>query len=74
MAGGEVLTWLRSMIPSDFSGVDYSTGSNLDGSDMSGGYFDMDNYGASLKPEITPELKNKIDMEVSEAYNVRNNK
>lgn len=74
MAGGEVLTWLRSMIPSDFSGVDYSVGTNLDGSEMSGGYFDMDSYGASLKPELTTELKNKIDMDVSEAYNVRNNK
>ena len=79
MSGKEVITWLNSMIPSEFSGVDSNSGglftSNLDGSDEGpGSYFSMDSYGESLKPEMTEDLKKKIDMDVSEAYNVRNNK
>lgn len=79
MKGKEVITWLESMVPSDFEGVEASTGGlfmgNLDGNnDSAGGYFDMDSYGESLRPPMTEELKRKIDQDVSEAYNVRNNK
>ena len=77
MKGEEVLSWLQSMVPSDFEGIESGGGGlitgNLDGNnDGAGSYFSTESYGASLKPYMTAELKKKIDMEVSDAYNVRN--
>ena len=67
--GGEVREWLASMIPSDFES--WETGpsyvSNLDGSDMAG-MFELDRYGQSLQPHLTPELEEKINMSVMDAY------
>ena len=79
MKGEEVLSWLQSMVPSEFEGVESGGGGlfmgNLDGDDDGvGSYFAMDSYGESLKPIMTKELKAKIDTEVSDAYNVRNGK
>ena len=67
--GGEVKTWLTSMIPCDFESWD-STGnlcSNLDGT---GGQtlFELSKYGDSLQPTITPELEEKMNMSVMDAY------
>jgi hypothetical protein len=70
--GAEVKTWLVSMIPCDFESWDESGKlcTNLDGSDMPG-MFDLDNYGASLQPVLTPELEQKISMSVTDAYQRR---
>lgn len=67
--GGEVKTWLVSMIPVEFESWD-STGnfvSNLDGSE-SKTLFELDNYGESLQPVLTPELEARIAMSVTDAY------
>ena len=68
--GGEVKTWLESMIPTEFCSWD-ATGSlctNLDGSDTSDNLFDMGRYGESLEPMWTTELEQKISMSVTDAY------
>lgn len=66
--GKEVKSWLESMVPCDFecwnSGGNYS---NLDGSVMPG-FFEIDKYGESLQPRITPELEAKIGSSVQDAY------
>jgi len=72
MVGAEVKTWLVSMIPCDFESWDDTAKlcSNLDGSDMAG-MFELDSYGVSLQPAMTPELEQKISMNVTDAYQKR---
>ena len=56
------------MIPCDFDSWD-GTGnlcSNLDGTDTPG-LFDLDGYGQSLQPTMTPELEAKISANVMDA-------
>jgi len=66
--GAEVKAWLVSMVPFEFESWD-STGnlcSNLDGSDAPG-LFELDHYGASLQPVMTPELEAKISAKIEDA-------
>lgn len=67
--GAEVKAWLTSMIPTDFESWDCTGGlcTNLDGSENAG-LFDLDKYGESLQPILTPELESKISMSVADAY------
>ena len=68
LVGAEVKNWLMSMIPNDFDSWD-GTGnlcSNLDGTENAC-LFDLDKYGESLQPIMTPELEEKISMNVTEA-------
>jgi hypothetical protein len=68
LVGQEVKAWLVSMIPNDFSSWD-STGnlcSNIDGSENEG-MFDLESYGASLQPPMTPELEEKIGANVMDS-------
>jgi hypothetical protein len=68
LVGQEVKNWLVSMIPNDFDSWD-GTGnlcSNLDGTE-NGCLFDIEKYGESLQPVMTPELEEKIAMNVTEA-------
>jgi hypothetical protein len=57
------------MIPTDFESWDCTGGlcTNLDGSENAG-LFDLDKYGESLQPILTPELESKISMSVADAY------
>jgi hypothetical protein len=67
--GGDVKTWLNSMLNCDFESWD-ATGSlcaNLDGSGGDG-LFDINKYGESLQPNLTPELEERISMSVMDAY------
>jgi hypothetical protein len=67
--GGEVKTWLVSMIPVEFESWDSTNNfvSNLDGSE-SRTLFELDSYGESLQPVLTPELEARISMSVTDAY------
>lgn len=68
--GAEVKAWLVSMIPCDFESWD-SSGKicqNLDGTNDSDGLFNIENYGSTLEPSITPELQEKIERKVQDAY------
>lgn len=70
--GGEVKAWLESMIPTDFESWDCSGNlcQNLDGSENSG-LFELDRYGESLQPILTPELETKISMNITDAYQAK---
>lgn len=70
LVGGEVKNWLVSMIPCNFthfedSGIGMS---NLDNTE-SDNFFSLDNYGMSLKPDVSNDIQAKIDANVSEVYN-----
>jgi len=67
--GAEVKSWLVSMVPTDFESWDMGGGlcTNLDGSENAG-MFDLDKYGESLQPILTPELEARINMSVTDAY------
>ena len=69
LVGGEVKQWLMSMLPcefSEFEGWGPST-ANLDNSEPDS-FFNLDSYGESLKPVVSPELQARIDASVSDAY------
>ena len=66
--GKEVRAWLESMIPSELeSWCDDSMCSNLDGTDIPT-LFELDRYGESLQPRLTPELEARIAMSVQDAF------
>jgi hypothetical protein len=67
--GAEVKSWLVSMVPTDFESWDMGGGlcTNLDGTENPG-MFDLDKYGESLQPILTPELESRISMSVTDAY------
>jgi hypothetical protein len=72
LVGSEVKAWLESMVPCDFESWD-NVGycQNLDGSEFDGSIFELDKYGTSLQPKLTPELQEKINSNPSQAYQKR---
>ena len=72
MVGGEVKTWLESLLPNDVETMDlYSDISmgSLDNPDASGGgFFELEAYGRSLQPALTPELEERISADVKSSY------
>ena len=75
MEGREVKNWLESMIPNREPEYDNSLWGglgagmqSLDSGDSDGSFYDLDSYGSSLAPKMTPELEKKINSSVSEAY------
>jgi len=68
--GGEVRTWLESMIPTDFCSWDASGSlcTNIDGTESNDNFFEMSRYGESLEPIWSQELEQKISMSVTVAY------
>lgn len=67
--GKEVKAWLESMVPCDFECWETTGGgcANLDGSEEPG-FFEIDKYGESLQPRLTPELEARIGGDVQNAY------
>lgn len=77
LVGSEIKAWLMSLLPNeevffdDIGGFSCSMTSleNDDEVRNGGGIFDMENYGSTLQPPMTPDLQAKINRSVSEAYN-----
>ena len=73
LVGNEIKIWLESLLPNEITNCDLCGSglgiSNLSGVDDSDGLFSLDNYGVSLQPNMTEELKAKIDRSVSQAFN-----
>ncbi len=75
LEGREVKNWMESMIPNKDPEYDSSLWGGMDSEMQSiesgesgGSFFDLDKYGSSLAPKMTPELEKKINSSVSEAY------
>ncbi len=73
LVGAEVKNWLESMIPHEvehWGGVGV-TSASLDGGDGGAELFSLDSYGVSMQPMLTPELKEKINRGVMDAYQLK---
>ena len=74
LVGNEIRNWLESLLPvkelemCNFGGGVCSS-TSLDDNEGSGELFGLDDYGRSLQPAMTPELEEKINQSVSDAYN-----
>ena len=71
LVGSEVKQWLTSIIPDTWVSADLGGGIGVASlADNSGGgdYFELDSYGQSLQPAITPELEAKINQDVKQAH------
>lgn len=73
LVGNEVKQWLQSLLPNEITNCQLGAGGigtwSLDGEDDDGSIFSLNNYGQSLQPAITPELQQKINQQVGEAFN-----
>ena len=73
LVGKEIQNWLNSLLPNkeltnhNFRGG-FGNFSSIDGEDDSEIGFDLDNYGQSLQPAMTPELEARISKDVKDAY------
>jgi len=67
LVGKEVQAWLESMVPCDFESWESGAGANLDGTDNPD-MFEIERYGESLQPRLTPELEARIGGDVQDAY------
>lgn len=66
--GKEVRAWLESMVPCEFeSWCNDKLCSNIDGTERET-LFELDHYGKSLQPRLTPELESRIAKSVQDAY------
>jgi hypothetical protein len=76
LVGSEVRQWLVSLLPvqelktCDMYGK--CSMSSLDGSEGDD-FFELNNYGQSLQPAMTPEIEAKISRSVAEAYDTIKN-
>lgn len=67
--GIEVLRWMENMIPTTFEGNSTNSGYSFDEPfDGVGDGFPIDSYGMELSPNLTHDLKNKIEKPLNEAY------
>jgi hypothetical protein len=71
--GAEVKNWLESMIPQEVEnwGPSGILTASLDGNDGGPEMFNLDSYGVSMQPMLTPELKDKIGRSVQDAYQLK---
>lgn len=73
LVGNEVKNWIESMANNDDFAPNEAFGpatTLLDGNDddVTGNFFDFDNYGAELKPVMTRDLEDRINRKVQDAY------
>lgn len=70
LVGKEIQNWLESLLPSEqietcgFGKCEMTTLNGEGGSS----FFSLDEYGRSLQPPMTPELEEKINKDVTQAY------
>ena len=70
MVGKQCTAWINSLIPPQEVGGLGGYHGLADLSDESGGkgMFSLDNYGQSIQPQITPEMEERINSTVTDAY------
>ena len=71
LIGNEIKNWLSSLLPVkevEMAGFGNCSMTTLDG-EGNNELFGLDDYGMALQPAMTPELEEKINRSVSDAYN-----
>lgn len=67
--GLEALRWIENIVPTTFEGNTGNLGYSFDEPfDGVGDGFPLDSYGMPLSPQLTKDLKEKIDKPLNEAY------
>lgn len=66
--GGDIKQHLESFLMGDVEPASNFRTVDLDGTDISGNWFDLDRFGQSLQPTMTRELEEKIKISVEDAY------
>jgi hypothetical protein len=72
LVGNEIKNWLESLLPVqeiEMCGFGSCDMTSLEESENNKQMFGLDNYGMSLQPSMTPELEEKINRSVNDAYN-----
>jgi hypothetical protein len=72
LVGNEIKNWLESILPVqeiEMCGFGSCDMTSLEEPENNKQMFGLDNYGMSLQPSMTPELEEKINRSVNEAYN-----
>ena len=68
LIGKEVKAWLESLLPNTITNCEIGGRgggfASFDGVDDDDSFFNLDNYGQSLQPAMTPELQEKISKKV----------
>lgn len=76
LVGSEVKRWLESLVPCEITNCTLGSMScsmaSVDGDEDDGNMFNLDDYGRSLQPVMTPELQDKIKKDVGAAFNTFN--
>ena len=67
MVGSDIKEYLNGFIQSEPEAVTSGHGFDIDGNEPDG-FFDVNQYGVSLAPKMTPELEKKISMSVQDAF------
>lgn len=68
----QIVTNLNSLLPEDTMGAQgwgSGFGASLDDDDDAGDFCDINRFGGSIKPQVSPDLIARTEMNVSEAYN-----
>lgn len=80
LVGKEIQNWFQSLLPNkeitnlSFEGGFSSTFTSIDdGEDACDIGFDINNYGQSLQPAMTPDLERKITSDVTDSYSKHGN-
>ena len=77
LVGSEIKAWLMSLLPNEDVSFDDIAGFSCSMSSLEndeevrngGGAFELDRYGSTMQPAMTPELEAKINQSVSDAFN-----
>ena len=74
LVGQEIRQWLQSLLPVQEIaqcklGGGFGSLASFDGTDDSAGnFFDLDMYGQSMQPAMTPDIQQRISRNVNDAY------
>ena len=71
LVGNEIKNWLESLLPvQEVCGLEGGCSmTTLVGDEGNGDIFNLDDYGRSLQPALTPEIQARISGDVSQAFN-----
>ena len=77
LVGSEIKAWLMSLLPNEDVSFDDIAGFSCSMTSLEndeevrngGGAFELDRYGSTMQPAMTPELEAKINQSVSDAFN-----
>jgi len=74
LVGNEIKNWLESLLPTqeiEMTGFGSCNMTSIDDNENNLDMFGLDDYGTSLQPPMTPELEEKINKSVNDAYNAQ---